>query len=64
MLKYGIKMGSKRVAKNMSKHTKINYVLTEHFETKKALISECFFDVFGGLDGIRTRDPMRDRHVF
>ena len=23
-----------------------------------------FFLFFGGLDGTRTRDPMRDRHVF
>ena len=23
-----------------------------------------FYIVSGGLDGTRTRDPMRDRHVF
>lgn len=30
---------------------------------KKALISQSFFLV-GGRDGTRTRDPVRDRHVF
>lgn len=60
MLKCGIKMGSKQVAKNMSKHTKINYVLTERFETKKALISECFFCCFrrSGRDSKEFRKPL------
>ena len=33
-------------------------------ETKKSLeyLLETLF--LGGLDGTRTRDPMRDRHVF
>jgi hypothetical protein len=30
---------------------------------KKALIAQSFFLV-GGRDGTRTRDPVRDRHVF
>ena len=30
---------------------------------KKAAIKAAFF-VTGGSDGARTRDPMRDRHVF
>ena len=30
---------------------------------KKALITQSFF-LFGGRDGTRTRDPVRDRHVF
>ena len=31
---------------------------------KKALNKLRAFLLFCGLDGIRTRDPMRDRHVF
>lgn len=30
---------------------------------KKLLLKQLFF-VTGGSDGARTRDPMRDRHVF
>ena len=34
-------------------------------QTKKASFYEAFFVCkFCGLDGTRTRDPMRDRHVF
>ena len=32
-------------------------------DIKKALVVRAFF-LFGGPDETRTRDPMRDRHVF
>ncbi len=34
------------------------------FLGKKALRKTKRFSQFSGLDGTRTRDPMRDRHVF
>ena len=34
------------------------------FEAKKAPLLRGYFSFTGGLDGTRTRDPMRDRHVF
>ena len=33
-------------------------------EKSKAPENQELKGVFGGLDGTRTRDPMRDRHVF
>ena len=41
----------------------VRYVLKK-METKKSpeYLLETLF--LGGLDGTRTRDPMRDRHVF
>jgi hypothetical protein len=33
-------------------------------ETKKAPENQRLTFLRGGLDGTRTRDPMRDRHVF
>ena len=30
----------------------------------KTLVNQGLTRVFSGLDGTRTRDPMRDRHVF
>ena len=34
------------------------------YKNKKASHKEKLFTNLGGLDGTRTRDPMRDRHVF
>ena len=31
---------------------------------KSLALCEAIFSLTGGLDGTRTRDPMRDRHVF
>jgi hypothetical protein len=36
----------------------IRYIIKKAFPLRKALNNIC------GLDGTRTRDPMRDRHVF
>ena len=43
---------------------KINTSNFQGHKTKKAQISLSFFVCVGGPDGTRTRDPMRDRHVF
>ena len=39
-------------------------LLSKSNKTKKVFLLRKTFLNIGGLDGTRTRDPMRDRHVF
>ena len=48
----------------ISKLLKLKIITISTTVNKKTSEKQRFIYLFGGLDGTRTRDPMRDRHVF